>query len=277
MSSAVDEPDRAGERGAPPAEPPAGGATAAVPSAQGAAQGGAEEAGLVPVVAEQVEPEQIQPEPALDAPASSAPRPSDPELPRGASAAELDSLRVSLRKVPKSLQPGEAPSRLPAARAPSLPLPGSMLHKAELDRLIDEGRALLESDTKAAHALFERAWLRNLNDVRVLSHFGLTLVLVDGDRQRGIRFCEEAVRRGPPTSEFLINLARALVQTRNKEQAVRALKRAGELAPTDPRVQDAFELLGLRRRPPIPFLPRSFFLNRWLGRLTWRLRRHRVA
>jgi hypothetical protein len=31
--------------------------------------------------------------------------------------------------------------------------------------------------------------------------------------------------------------------------------------------------IGLRRKPLLPFLPRSFFLNRWLGRLTWRLSR----
>ena len=142
-------------------------------------------------------------------------------------------------------------------------------------RLVDEGRALLENDVDipGAHALFERAYLMNLNDLRVMSHYGLTLVLVEGDRQRGIRFCEEAVRRGPVTSELLINLARALVLTRNKEQAVRALVKAQQLAPDDPAVRESFSALGLRRSPPISWLPRNFFLNRWLGRLTWRLRR----
>jgi len=143
---------------------------------------------------------------------------------------------------------------------------------AERNRLVDEGRALFESDTAAAHALFEKAYLSNLNDLRVMSHYGLTLVLVEGDRQRGIRFCEEAVRRGPVTSELLINLARALVQTRNKEQAVRALTKAQQLAPDDPAVAEAFISLGLRRAPAIGWLGRDFFLNRWLGRLTWRFR-----
>jgi Tetratricopeptide repeat len=79
------------------------------------------------------------------------------------------------------------------------------------------------------------------------------------------------VRRGPLTTEMLVNLARALVVTRNKEQAVRALHRALELAPNDPRVRQEFLTLGLRRPPPIPWLPRNFFLNKWLGRLTWKL------
>ena len=83
------------------------------------------------------------------------------------------------------------------------------------------------------------------------------------------------MRRGPLTSEMLVNLARALVVTRNKEQAVRALRRAQELSPADPRVGREFLALGLRRPPPIPWLPRTFFLNKWIGKLTWRLSKKR--
>ena len=193
-----------------------------------------------------------------------------PELPRGASPAELDALRASV-KVQQRPEPLPAP--LPRPTAPALPAAQGVLQKPEVDRIIDDGRSLLESDPKAAHAIFERAWRKNLNDPRVLSNFGLTLVLVEGDRQRGIRFCEEAVRRGLLTTETLVNLAKALVVTRNKEQAVRALRKAMELAPDDPRVGEEFAALGLRRPPPIPWLPRDFFLNKWLGKLSWKLSR----
>ena len=160
---------------------------------------------------------------------------------------------------------------------PTLPPPPTHVpqHQAlppeEVNRIIEEGRAQLDHDRAQAHQIFEKAYRRNLNDVRVLSNYGLTLVLVEGDRQRGIRFCEEAVRRGPLTTEMLVNLARALVVTRNKEQAVRALHRALELAPNDPRVRQEFLILGLRRPPPIPWLSRNFFLNKWLGKLSWKL------
>jgi tetratricopeptide (TPR) repeat protein len=197
----------------------------------------------------------------------------DPELPRGATPSELDALRASIKVSPRG-QPVMTP---PRANAPYPPLAQAIIHRGEIDRIIDEGRSLLETDVKAAHEIFTRAWRRNLNDPRVLSNFGLTLVLVEGDRQRGIRFCEEALRRGLQTTETLVNLAKALVVTRNKEQAVRALRKAMDLAPDDPRVGAEFAALGLRRPPPIPFLPRDFFLNKWIGRLTWRWsRRYRL-
>jgi hypothetical protein len=34
-------------------------------------------------------------------------------------------------------------------------------------------------------------------------------------------------------------------------------------------VTTEFVALGLRRPPPISWLPRTFFLNKWLGMLTW--------
>ena len=191
-----------------------------------------------------------------------------PELPRGATPSELDALRATVRATPRAQTAVNALAPRASAPAPR-PAP-SLVPRGELDRILDEGRSMLDLDPRAAHDVFEKAWRRNLNDARVLSNYGLTLVLVEGDRQRGIRFCEEALRRGLQTTETLVNLARALVVTRNKEQAVRALRKAMELAPDDPRVTAEFVALGLRRPPPIPWLPRNFILNKWIGKLTWK-------
>jgi hypothetical protein len=192
-----------------------------------------------------------------------------PELPRGATPSELDALRATVRAAPRA----QVVVHAPRPSAPPPPPPTAIVHRGEVDRIIDDGRSLLDLDPRAAHDIFEKAWRRNLNDPRVLSNYGLTLVLVEGDRQRGIRFCEEALRRGMQTTETLVNLARALVVTRNKEQAVRALRKAMELSPDDPRVVTEFATLGLRRPPPIAWLPRDFFLNKWIGKLTWKYSR----
>jgi len=189
-----------------------------------------------------------------------------PQRPRGATGSEADVLRATVKA-----QPRQTPLavRSVLAGAPAPPGAAEVAARSEVERQVEEGRALLASDPKEAHRIFERAHHRNTNDVRAMSHYGLTLVMVEGDRQRGIRFCEEAVRRGPVTTELLCNLAQALVQTRNKEQAVKALRKAQELAPDDPRVGAAFVELGLRRPPPIGWLPRTSLLNKWIGKLTW--------
>jgi hypothetical protein len=207
--------------------------------------------------------------------AASEAAPGDPpqaaEPPRGVSGTDVDRLRATVKVTHRRQWRASSSGHASRQRSSSATPPSVALHGPELLRLLDEGRELLDLDPKAAHERFEAAYRRNLNDVRVLSFYGLTLVLVEGDRQRGIRFCEEAVRRGPLTTEMLVNLAKALVLTRNKEQAVRALRKAQELAPDDPRVSSEFVTLGLRRPPPISWLPRSFFLNRWIGKLTWRM------
>ena len=204
-----------------------------------------------------------------------------PQRPRGLTGAEADFLRATVKSQPR---PGGTPPAKPVVpTAPALPQAQTVAAAPEVERWVDEGREVLdrmtppaEEDLRSAHAIFERAHRRNMNDPRAMSHYGLTLVLSEGDRQRGIRFCEEAVRRVPPTTEMLTNLARALVATRNKEQAFKALKKAQELSPSDPQVGAAFVALGLRRPPPLPFLPRSFFLNKWLGKLAYKLGRRRL-
>jgi cytochrome c-type biogenesis protein CcmH/NrfG len=195
-------------------------------------------------------------------------------LPRGASPTQVDQLRASVRVAPRNVPRPPAPVETPRPVLSAGAHAASTASDPELLALVESGRAALENAPKEAHAAFEAAYRRNVNDVRVLSNYGLTLVLVEGDRQRGIRFCEEAVRRGPVTSEMLVNLARALVVTRNKEQAVRALRKAMELSPSDPRLGQEFAALGLRRKPPLPWFPRDFFLNKWIGKLTWRFMKH---
>ena len=57
-----------------------------------------------------------------------------------------------------------------------------------------------------------------------------------------------------------------------RERAVRHLARGLELFPGEPRLAAAWEALGRRSRPVIPFLPRGNPANVWLGRLRHRWR-----
>jgi len=84
--------------------------------------------------------------------------PKDPKpgaLPRGASPADLDHLRAVVKVAPR---PTSTPSRLPRATLPPPPAHAphhQPLAAAELAKIIEEGRALLDADAKAAHQVFE--------------------------------------------------------------------------------------------------------------------------
>ena len=102
-----------------------------------------------------------------------------PELPRGATPSELDALRATVRATPRA---AAVNALAPRASAPAPRPAPSLVPRGELDRILDEGRSMLDLDPRAAHEVFEKAWRRNLNDARVLWKHGLTLVLVEGNR-----------------------------------------------------------------------------------------------
>lgn len=148
------------------------------------------------------------------------------------------------------------------------------LDPSERSRRIRELLAAGErtTDPDEQFALYAEAHRLDLNDPMAMSHHGMALATVKGAYQQGIVFCEEAVRRIGANPDLLVNLARAYTAARSKREAVRCLRRA--LARSGGSHSGALnELLklGLRRRSVIPFLPRSFFLNKFLGKLRHRL------
>lgn len=143
---------------------------------------------------------------------------------------------------------------------------------ATIRRLLDEGNRLPVGE--ASLALYARAHALDLNDPMAMSHHGMALAVVRNRYEQGIVFCEEAVRRLGPQPRLLLNLARAYLAARNKREGVRALRRAlARGGASDPEIMRELLALGLRQRPVLPFLPRSFFVNRWLGLLRHRIER----
>ena len=149
----------------------------------------------------------------------------------------------------------------------------------EATATFEEGLARYrEGDAPAAHALFERSHRRAPFEARFMSWYGLTLVLVERNSNLGVLYCDQALRVTGPEPELLLNQARAHLALGQRERAVRAIIRGLAAAPLDPALKAAQESMGWRRRPVIPFLGRSNFLNRWLGRIRhkWSRKLHPV-
>lgn len=143
-------------------------------------------------------------------------------------------------------------------------------------RLAEELRrgdeALDRGDALEAHAAYQAAQRLDGNDPGVLSRLGLTLVLVAHDEYKGVAFCEEAVKRGGENPDALLRLARVYHATFQKERAFRAIRRGLALDPGHEGHLALLERMGVRRKPVLPFLARSNFINKLLGRL-----RHRFS
>ena len=134
-------------------------------------------------------------------------------------------------------------------------------------------------DAVGAHTLFERSHRRAPTDARMMSWYGLTLVLVERNSNLGILYTDQALRIAGPEPELLLNQARAHLALGQRERAVKAIMRGLSASPLDPALKAAQSSMGWRRRPVIPFLGRSNPLNRWLGTLRhrWSRRLHPVA
>lgn len=136
---------------------------------------------------------------------------------------------------------------------------------------LEEGIARFRAgEIEAAHRAFEGAHRRAPADPRVISWYGVTLVLVEKNSSLGMVYVDRAVRVAGPVPELALNQARVAVALSQRERAVRALERGLEAWPGERSLAFARQSLGKRRRPVIPFLPRSSLVNRWLGRLRHR-------
>jgi hypothetical protein len=140
----------------------------------------------------------------------------------------------------------------------------------------EEGRAALGAhNLEAAHAAFGRAYRRDSRDPRLMSFYGVTLVLVEKNSNLGVQLCDQALRAGGLDPELLLNLARVHLALNQRDRVVQVVGRGLELWPDDPRLLAARAALGNRQDPVVPFLSRNHRLNVLLGRLRhrWRVRR----
>ncbi len=145
----------------------------------------------------------------------------------------------------------------------------------DIKRLIKQGK------TKEAMALTMKALEDFPDDPYGLSYQGLLLAETGEDPQKGIDLCKDAIEKleksVPFGSDFFypffyLNLGRAYLMNGQKKEAIESL-RTGLSHDNDNReIISELRKLGVRRRPFLPFLPRSNPLNKYMGLLLSRLR-----
>jgi tetratricopeptide (TPR) repeat protein len=104
------------------------------------------------------------------------------------------------------------------------------------------------------------------------SFYGLVLGLCERRWEQALELCRSAARDEFFDPIHYHNLARLHLAFGFKAEALRLLKRGLMIAPGHEEIVEALRCLGVRKRPPLTFLRRENLLNRWLGRVTDRVR-----
>ncbi|MEW5975263.1 MAG: tetratricopeptide repeat protein [Acidobacteriota bacterium] len=125
---------------------------------------------------------------------------------------------------------------------------------------------------EAANAL-RAAFKQDPENPRYLSYYGLIIALAEGNFQDGINFCRAAILRAAYEPEFYINLCRVYHRGGQRKRALETLIEGLGFDSRNALLKSEMKRLGTRRPPCLRFLPRDHFLNKTLGRLTYRVRK----
>jgi Flp pilus assembly protein TadD len=100
---------------------------------------------------------------------------------------------------------------------------------------------------------------------RIRSIWGLSLAYVDRDFEQARVLCESAAQQEFFNPDLYLNLARVYLAFGRRAEGLRYLRRGEMIDPGHPLIQRELAVLGRRRAPILPFLPRRHPINRALG------------
>lgn len=145
-------------------------------------------------------------------------------------------------------------------------------HNHEADRLFQEAETRLQSHrTEDATLLLQRALEIDAEHPESLSLFGVCLANRGLEFGRALQCCRRAIRHDPRNIEFHLNIAKVYKLMGDHQAAYKVLLRVWRGNPHDAQAACELARMGVRKQPPLPFLPRSHACNRLLGRLRGQL------
>jgi hypothetical protein len=98
-------------------------------------------------------------------------------------------------------------------------------------------------------------------------YLGQAIARCEGRKREGLDLCRHAVQIEPFRPENYLNLAQLYVMVGNRRGAIRAMRDGLALDSDHRGLLELQRRVGVRRRPPIPFLSRTNPLNVILGQL----------
>lgn len=138
----------------------------------------------------------------------------------------------------------------------------------EKKNLLDQGYQLLRGGyPKLAIEPLEKILEDGERMPMCLSLLGLALVRSGGDKKRAFELCTEAVKIDKTEGQYYRNLAEVCQKAGSKARAIKAMQMGVAADKNNKALQDELKKFGERKSPPIPFLSRSNYFNKLIGRI----------
>jgi len=148
---------------------------------------------------------------------------------------------------------------------------------------LDEVKTLLQGmNHKGALEKLVAALKEYPDDPFLLSYYGCLEAIVNKNYVRGIDTCLKAIKilNGwlPFGQEFFypvfyLNLGRAYLAAGDRKKAIEVFCKGLTFDGGNRELLREVRKLGIRRKPVVPFLPRSHFINKYIGMVLHKLRR----
>jgi len=141
---------------------------------------------------------------------------------------------------------------------------GKQMQNPPTETTFDEGlKALNAGRTNEALEWFDKAMAEE-RVPRTVSYFAYCRAKEKGKVKEALALCMEAMKEEPKNSDIYLNLGRIYMVAGQRKSAIRAFD-LGLRCGKSPQIEKELSILGRRKAPPIPFLPRSNPINRYLG------------
>ncbi len=145
-----------------------------------------------------------------------------------------------------------------------------MTKGTEPDHMVEfrEGVELLKNEyPEKALVKLRRAFEKDKHNPYYISFLGLSIARAEQKWDQAMELCETAVKLKRTEIQFHMNLMEVYALAGWREKALHKLDAALRLFGNDARLKRARSKVVQRRAPVLPFLGRSHFLNRKLGKL----------
>jgi tetratricopeptide (TPR) repeat protein len=158
------------------------------------------------------------------------------------------------------------------AGEPVPPIPAKEIRPADYLRAV---KAHLRSGKqKDAFGLLLQAALQFPDEPLILSYYGCLQALVDKKCRSGVETCKRAIALFKEKESFgeevlypvfYLNLGRAYLAAGKKKDAIDAFHKGLQYDNGNNDLRKELRGLGMRKKPPVPFLDRSNPINKYIG------------